>query len=167
MVVRMHKVLAIPRSWYVVRMLQCIIWFVASRYVKRVPFVDRRYTKGFPGVTVCHENNTPSSCLFLWYCGVVTKNGLECTCPVKPELSSILMTSSHLFLSRISPVSSQYTRYPSFVAELRSTMTTRRSLLFRNIRTSNSTAPEGNLQFAQINYLAHGSFFIMEGVLSE
>ena len=31
-------------------MLQCIIWFVAIRYVKRVPFVDRRYTRGFPEV---------------------------------------------------------------------------------------------------------------------
>ena len=33
-------------------MLQCIIWFVASRYVKGVPFVDRMYKKGFLGVTL-------------------------------------------------------------------------------------------------------------------
>ena len=70
------------------------------------------------------------------------------------------MTSSHLFLSRISPVSRQYTRYPSFVAELRSTMTTRRSPSLCNVRTSSSTAPEGNLKFAQINYLQHSSLLL-------
>ena len=70
------------------------------------------------------------------------------------------MTSSHLFLSRISPVSRQYTRYPSFVAELRSTMTTRRSPSLRNVRTSSSTGPEGNLKFAQINYLQHSSLLL-------
>ena len=41
MVLRMRKVLA---------ELVCVLWLVPSRYVKRVSFVDRRYTKGFPGV---------------------------------------------------------------------------------------------------------------------
>ena len=82
---------------------------------------------------------------FLFILSLVTLKGLEVTFPVKPELNSIAMISSHLFLCMTSAFSSQYTGFPSFVlyTEPRSMLTTRLLPSLCSVFTSSSTRPTG------------------------